>query len=125
MKEINILDRHTRQVTAVAFSHDGKYLASGDQKNEIIVWDTTNWTIVEEGWCFHTGSVKSLSWSPNSQRLASASLDQCVIVWSLADRNSRVRIPNAHRGGVNTVGWLDDNTVASAGQDCTWKTWTV
>ena len=125
LKEVNILDRHTRQVTSVAFSRDGKYLASGDQKNEIIIWDTSNWSIVEEGWCFHTGSVKALSWSPNSQRLASASLDQCVIVWSLADRNNRVRIPNAHRGGVNTVAWLDDNTVASAGQDCTWKTWTV
>jgi WD40 repeat protein len=125
LKEINVLARHNRSVTSLSFSHDGKHLASGDQKNEIIIWNTNTWEIVEEGWCFHTASVKSLAWSPNSQRLASASLDQCVIVWSLADRHHHIRIPNAHRGGANSVLWLDNNTVASAGQDCTWKSWTV
>jgi WD repeat-containing protein 1 (actin-interacting protein 1) len=125
LKEVEVLSRHTRQVTCVAFSHDGKHLASGDQKNEIIVWNTANWAIVEENWCFHTGSVRALSWSPNSERLASVSLDQCVIVWSLVDRSNRIRIPNAHRGGTNVVLWIDDKTVASAGQDCAWKTWSV
>jgi WD40 repeat protein len=125
LKEVNVLERHTRQVTAVAFSPDGHSLASGDQKNEIILWDTRGWTIMEEGWCHHTGSVKSLAWSPSGTRLASGSLDQCVIIWSLADRFTRVRIPNAHRGGVNAVLWIDDRTVASTGQDCTWKTWNV
>mmetsp|Transcript_32060 Transcript_32060/g.43905 ORF Transcript_32060/g.43905 Transcript_32060/m.43905 type:complete len:598 (-) Transcript_32060:152-1945(-) len=125
LKEVNVLDRHSRQVTSLAFSPDGKHLASGDQKNEIIVWDISNWSIVEEGWCFHTGSVKSLAWSPDSQRIASGSLDQCVFVWSMVNRGTRIRIPNAHRGGVNAVLWLDDKTVASAGQDCTWKSWTV
>ena len=125
LKEINVLDRHTRQVTTVAFSPDGKLLASGDQKNEIIVWNIKDWSIEEQGWCFHTGSVKSLAFSPNNQRLVSGSLDQSIFVWNLADRKNRIRIPNAHRGGVNVVTWLDDNTVASTGQDCTWKTWNV
>jgi len=125
LKEINVLSRHTRSVTCVSFSHDGKHLASADQKNEIILWNTKDWEIIEDGWCFHTGSVKALAWSPNSERLVSASLDQCVIVWSLADRHNRIRIANAHRGGVNSVLWLDNHTVASAGQDCSWKSWNV
>jgi WD40 repeat protein len=125
LKEIQVLDRHTRQVTSAAFSPCGKYLATGDQKNEIIVWNTGDWSIVEEGWCFHTGSVKSIAWSPNSERLASGSLDQCVFIWSMSNRSERIRIPNAHRGGVNVVAWLDDTTVASAGQDCAWKSWSV
>jgi len=125
LKEVNVLERHSRQVTSASFSPNGKHLATGDQKNEIIIWNTSNWSIVEEGWCFHTASVKSLAWSPNSERLASGGLDQCVIVWSLAARLGQIRIPNAHRGGVNSVLWIDNNTVASTGQDCTWKSWTV
>mmetsp|Transcript_31060 Transcript_31060/g.87046 ORF Transcript_31060/g.87046 Transcript_31060/m.87046 type:complete len:599 (+) Transcript_31060:101-1897(+) len=125
LKEVNQLERHARQVTSVAFSPDGKYLASADQKNEIIIWNVGNYSIEEQGWCFHTASVKSVAWSPNSQRLASGSLDKSVMVWSMANRKTRIRIPNAHHGGANVVCWLDDNIVASTGQDCTWKSWNV
>ena len=125
LKELRCLERHTRQVTSITFSPDGKYLASGDQKNEIIVWDTSNWSIIEEGWCFHTASVQTLGWSPTSRRLASGSIDQCVFVWNLDDRGKRIRIRGAHRGGVTNVQWLDDKTVASSGMDCVWKTWTI
>jgi len=74
------------------------------------------------GWVFHTARVNSISWSPDNVHLASGGLDQNLIVWNVASPTSRIIIKNAHHGGVNTVAWLDANTLASAGQDCAWRT---
>lgn len=39
--------------------------------------------------------------------------------------NKRLTITAAHHGGINDLTWLDQNTIASAGQDSTARTWNV
>ncbi len=74
---------HSQQVVCVAFSPDGKMLASDDGPDGAIrLWDTKLWkpTSTLKG---HTSYVTCLAFSKAGQ-LASASLDGSVRIWDVA-----------------------------------------
>lgn len=125
LKEVAKLEGHRGALTAAAYSPDGKWLATADTNRDIFVWDTATGTLKIQGWVFHTARVNSLAWHPSSKYLASGALDSNAIVWSIADPSKRVFIRLAHQGGVNDVEWVEDTVLATAGQDCTIKTWNV
>jgi WD40 repeat protein len=64
-----VLTGHTNQVAAVAFSPDGKTLASGDRSGAVKLWSVTTLQEVAslEG---HRGKVHCLAFSPDGQTLA-------------------------------------------------------
>lgn len=116
---------HAGQVSALAYSPDGKYLASGDSDRKILVHDATTLKKEISGWCFHTARVTTLSWSPDSTHLASGSLDGSILVWSTTDQRKRIHIKHAHKGGVTAVRFVDDNTLAATGVDSSITTWAI
>jgi len=119
------LEGHRGPLTVVTFSPDGKFLASADQNRDIFVWSCSSNKIQIQGWVFHSARVNSLAWTPDSLHLVSGSLDSNLFVWSVEDPSKRIAIKDAHRGGVNVCLWMDNNTILSAGQDCTVKTWKI
>jgi WD40 repeat protein len=120
-----VLSGHRGPLTCLAFSPDGQHLASSDHNRDIFVWDVKKKEIKVQGWVYHSAAVKSLAWAPDSIHLVSGALDSNIIVWDIQQPTKRIFVKDAHRGGVTTVLFLDANTVASTGQDCTIKTWTV
>jgi WD40 repeat protein len=125
LTEVTTLAGHRGALTVATYSPDGKFFATADANRDIFVWDAAARTIKIQGWVFHTARVNSLSWHPNSKYIASGALDSNVYVWSLDDPNKRVFIRGAHHGGVNDVAWVEDAVLATAGQDCTFKTWNI
>lgn len=125
LKEVTTLAGHRGPLTVATYSPDGKYFATADTNRDIFVWDAAARTIKIQGWVFHTARVNSLAWHPNSKYIASGALDSNVYVWSIEDPSKRVYVRLAHQGGVNDVAWVEDNVLASAGQDCTIKTWSI
>eukprot|EP00727_Mastigamoeba_balamuthi_P005604 m51a1_g1663 putative wd40 repeat-containing protein (604) ;mRNA; f:376123-378700 len=124
--EQKVLTEGIRQgVTCVAYSSNGKHLATADLSRNILVWDLASGKVVVDGWIFHTASVNSLSWHADGVHLASGGLDGSLYVWSTAAKDKRAYLKIAHPGGVNVVAWVNDTTLASAGQDCALKTWEV
>ena len=75
---------HSGAVYAVAWSPDGKRIASGGNDGTIQVWDA-----VDGGHAFtyrgHADVVEAVAWSPDGKRIASGSRDQTVQVWDAVD----------------------------------------
>jgi hypothetical protein len=71
---------HTDVVNSVAWSPDGKRLASASRDKTVRIWDASNGqTLLTD--TSHHEEVESLAWSPDGKRLASASQDRTVRVW--------------------------------------------
>lgn len=119
----NTLSDHRGEITSITYSPNGKYLASSDSNREIIVYEGGKRIV--SGWVFHTARVASISWSPNSTRIASVGTDGNMFVWNVNEPNVRAQFKKAHYGGGTTSVWIDDNTIATGGQDCAIKLWTV
>ncbi|MCX7423815.1 MAG: SUMF1/EgtB/PvdO family nonheme iron enzyme, partial [Planctomycetia bacterium] len=67
-------------VTRVAWSPDGKWLATGATDKLVRVWNVATGKIEHE-LAGHTGTIWSLAWSPDGTRLASAAEDKTVRLW--------------------------------------------
>lgn len=124
LQESTKLQKSTAQISSLAFSKDGKYLAAGNSSGKIIAYRTGGWDVATDRWSSHTARVASIAWNDQGTHAVSGGLDTNVFVWSLAKPGSRVKAPNAHKDGVNGVSWVDGG-IASSGGDAAIKIWKV
>jgi WD40 repeat protein/tRNA A-37 threonylcarbamoyl transferase component Bud32 len=112
------------EITALAFSPDGKTLATaaGYSESDIRLWEVATGKEIGrlEG---HTSWVGSLVFWPDGKRLASSSADQTIRIWDLASRKS-LDVLCGHRQEVWRLALLPDNkTLVSGSKDgvvCVW-----
>lgn len=110
-------------ITCLDYSHDGRYLASGDSSRQVRAWEGDK--CKQKMWVFHTTTITCVSWNPDNEHVVSGSVDTNLIVWSITKPLKRIVINGAHFGGVTGCCWLDNVTVASVGDDCSLKTWNI
>jgi WD40 repeat protein/tRNA A-37 threonylcarbamoyl transferase component Bud32 len=117
-----------RQVNAVAWSPDSRYLAVVSNDRSVRVWeqDTLNRPV------FRSNSVgssirNSVSWSPDGRYLAAGSHDKTVQIWNFANRVvTPIYTYNGHTGYVMTAAWSPDGSrIASSGVDRSIQVWQV
>ncbi len=82
IRQLYKFDGHTAWVRSLAFSPDGKILASGSHDRTIRLWN------VETGVCAailtgHTSGIQSVVFSHDGKTLASGSNDKTVRLWSI------------------------------------------
>src|SRR6185295_12445532 len=78
------LSGHSSGVKSIAFSPDGRMLASGSADSTIILWDVTASQPIGQPLTGHTGSILSIAFSPDGKTLASGSDDKSIILWDVA-----------------------------------------
>ena len=78
---LQTLEGHSREVWSVAFSHDGKQVASASGDGTVKIWNASSGDCLKtlEG---HSGEVWSVAFSHNGKQVASASDDRTVKIWN-------------------------------------------
>jgi WD40 repeat protein len=87
---------HAAQVWGVAYSPDGRWVASGGEDNTVKLWDAQTGALVRTS-RGHTSVVSRVAFSPDSQRLASASFDKTAKLWDLTALRAK---PNPKAGAL-------------------------
>lgn len=129
--ELNSLRHHaesvTDSVTAVAFSHDGKWLASASGDG-IRLWDVVQDTLIKAAHVDKAEIVRSFAFSPDDKMLASSSKDGAIRLWNLESPGwlQSLKILPGHGGEVWDIAFSPNGKwLASAGEDGAIRVWDV
>ncbi len=121
-KSALIFTGHLAAINAVAWSPDGKLLASASDDTYVQVFEaaTGKRRAIYKG---HTKEVATVAWSPNGRLMASAGQDGTVHIWE-ATTGKKVLVYKGHSGRVNSVSWsMDGQAIVSGGEDKTVQVW--
>ncbi|MCC3773684.1 helix-turn-helix domain-containing protein [Streptomyces sp. UNOB3_S3] len=115
---------HTGRASAVAFSPDGRTLATASGDHSVKLWDASTREVLAT-LSGHTDHVEGLAFAPDGRTLATASFDGSVKLWDVAARRP-VATLLGHRGEAGPVAFSPDGrTLATAGADRTVRLWDV
>ena len=78
---------HSKWVSSVAFSPDGKHIVSGSYDQTIHVWNAKTGEAVAGPFKGHSDWIMSVAFSPDGQHIVSGSYDQIIYVWGTMTGN--------------------------------------
>ena len=127
------LAEHTRWIRALAFSPDGKTLASGDEYKTIFLWDVTGGGR-RATFKIPVGGHYALAFSPNGNLLASGGSNGTIYLWDATKTEERwwdavgqympSLVLNGHNAKVTNLAFSPDGkTLISGSHDGTVRAW--
>lgn len=113
---------HSDYVSGVAWSRDGKRIASASGDHTVQIWDAADGSHIFT-YRGHSADVLTLAWSPSGKYIASGSIDTTVQIWDPTNGN-RLYTHHGHSDAVFDVAWSPDGTrIASASNDGSVQIW--
>jgi eukaryotic-like serine/threonine-protein kinase len=112
----------SQRTLSLAISSDGKWLAYGNDRGEVGLWDLPAWVLAEK-FKAHRGMVYALAFSPDGKRLATGAMDQQIRIWETGTTN----LLGTRTGHLSEIWSLDfskdGKKLVSSSMDGTAKLW--
>ncbi|KAF8699922.1 protein kinase, partial [Rhizoctonia solani] len=117
---------HESFVYSVAFSPDGKSVASGSEDKTIRIWSAYEPTPIGNPFKGHTAGVCSVVYSPLGDMIASGSLDHTIRLWDINTKQQIDEPLKAHSGCVNSIAFSPGGKfIASGSVDKSIRLWNI
>ncbi len=115
-RTVQILRGHTDDVTALAFSRDGRFLLSGsfDADETVRLWDVGRGRQVRV-FRGHIAGINDVAFAPDGRSALSASMDNTVRIWDVATGRERYRLI-AHVHALTAAYTPDGRRIATGGR---------
>ncbi|KAI6189471.1 Notchless-like protein 1 [Aphelenchoides bicaudatus] len=112
---------HPNWVLCIAFSPNGKKLASACKSGEIFIWDPNTGKQLGRKLIGHKQWINALAWAPlhedpESRHLASAGKDGTIRIWDTITQQT-VRVLSGHTSSVTCVRWGGCGFIYSGSQE--------
>ena len=122
-------DGHTNRVYSVAYSPNGKFLASASKDGTVNIWDATTLTVLEtlvvvQNISLYNGyGAFAVAYSPDGTSLAVVGADGRLTVWNTSTWELLYQAAS-HRGQVRAVAYSHDGKyIATGGDDGIARIW--
>lgn len=113
---------HRAAVRSVAYSPDGKFIATGSRDNSVKLWEIASGREIRT-FLGHLSTVNTAVFDPTGQWMATGSSDKNIIIWEVATGKEKMRITD-HKDRVTSLAFsLDGKRLASGGWDRNAYTW--
>jgi WD40 repeat protein len=117
------LSGHSDLILHIAWSKDGKFLASPSRDKTIRIWnaETGKISTILKG---HAVKINSVAWSNDGTRLVSGCADGTLGLWNIGKQTSRLEVINKFETSIYDLAWSPDNTMlATACEDGKLRIW--
>jgi len=117
VRQVMTLTGHADMVKSVAFSRDGRWLATGGLDGAVLLWSPPSWR--QEGMLLRperTG-VRPIALSPDSRLLAAGYEDGRVVLWDVERKVIQRVLPGHQRRTTSVAFSADGSLLASATAD--------
>lgn len=122
--ELVIQTGHASLVNSIAFSPDGKLMASGSGDDTVRLWDVGTGLQIKS-FSGHTGYIMSVVFSPDGKILASGGFDMTIRLWDVQS-GKLLNTLEGHTGQIFSIAFSPDGkTLASGSGDNTAKLWNL
>ncbi|MFD4636157.1 hypothetical protein ACFWN2_02510 [Lentzea sp. NPDC058436] len=114
---------HTGEIRDVAYSQDGRLLATAAGDSTVRLWDVATRRPIGEPLTGHTAIVNGLAFSPDGTTLATASADRTVRLWDVARRAPAGAPLTGHTNTVTSIAFSPGGLLVTGGADGTLRLW--
>ncbi len=97
------LHGHQLEINRIAWSPDGRFLASSSFDRTVRIWDAHTGEQLQT-LTGHTGPVFSVAWSPDGQVMASGSADKSIRLWS-KETGQEIQVFHGHTNNITDLAW--------------------